>query len=101
MTAFEGAAAFTTKPKHERSTSKRPAFKSVSHTADEATAEVQQQQTTTGGGSNTAAFVHPVAVAYGSHARTEEDDEEVIGYGTAVVSCVLSLVLGFGLGYGT
>jgi len=103
VSTFEGTAAFSTKPKHERS--KRPAFNMSQKNKDEATAKVghQQKQTTTS--TNTAAFgVHPAAaaVAYGSYAHSaEEDDDELIGYGTAVVSCLLSLVLGFGLGYGT
>ena len=30
-----------------------------------------------------------------------EDDEELVGYATAVVSCVISLALGYTLGYAT
>jgi hypothetical protein len=58
--------------------------------------------------------VNGAAVAYGPYyyytqqlqnaiARDndEDEDEELITIGTAVVSCLLSLILGFGLGYGT
>ena len=31
----------------------------------------------------------------------DEDDDELFSYGTALVSCVVSLALGFTLGYGT
>jgi hypothetical protein len=56
--------------------------------------------------------VNGAAVAYGPYYyytqqlqntrdNNEDDDEELITIGTAVVSCLLSLILGFGLGYGT
>jgi hypothetical protein len=35
------------------------------------------------------------------YAQQAGDDEELITVSTAVVSCLLSLILGFGLGYGT
>jgi hypothetical protein len=56
--------------------------------------------------------INGAAVAYGPYfyytqqlqntrENDEDDDEELITIGTAVVSCLLSLILGFGLGYGT
>lgn len=33
--------------------------------------------------------------------QEEMEEDEVIGFGTAIVACVVSLALGFSLGYGT
>ena len=47
----------------------------------------------------TTATTNAALESYQEH--DDYDDEVVVGYTTAVISCALSLVLGFGLGYGT
>ena len=92
--------AYTAKKQEQR----RPAFKASPMATKEEPASGTKAVSTSG---NTAAFgFPPAAVAYTSifHYQQEEDgleDEELIGYGTALISCVLSLAIGFGLGYGT
>ena len=94
--------AFTTKKRDNR----RPTFKGApsSPAAIEVIEEQPPQQLSAVADANTAAAgpmfaMPPTAMA---HAATSlEEDEEDIGYGVAVVSCFLSLALGFGLGYGT
>jgi hypothetical protein len=82
---LHGSDAFTTK---KRETARR-AFKTPSVTKEE----------TVTASSNTAAFAFaPYVVPY---VHAEGEDDMAIGYGTAIASCVVSLALGFGLGYGT
>jgi hypothetical protein len=87
------ALSFTTTKKHETS-SKRPAFSLIGDDGN------QPQQSPP----KNAFAVNPAAaaVAYGSYADFlyGEGDEDLIGYKTAAISCLLSLILGFGLGYG-
>ena len=49
------------------------------------------------------AFTHSPAASMAPSVQHEEyeDDDEIIGYGAAVVSCVISLALGYTLGYAT
>lgn len=104
---FQEAAAFTTQ-KREPS---RVAFQTSSRNSKEDSAAAAPgpapAATTRGAGSssNTAAFAFAPAQQvqrYAEYYAGEElDDELVIGYGTALVSCILSVALGFGLGYGT
>lgn len=93
--ALNGATAFTAKKREPT----RRAFKAASSVTREETATVPSTPTSTTG-SNTAAFVYvtqaPVVPYEG-----DLDDDIAVGYGTAIVSCVISLALGFGLGYGT
>jgi hypothetical protein len=85
--------AFTATKKHE-TTSKRPAFSLIGDDGN----QPQQSQPKNAFAVNSAA----AAVAYGSYADYlyGEGDEELISYKTATISCLLSLILGFGLGYG-
>lgn len=43
----------------------------------------------------------PAVVYYQVPAEENFDDEVVVGYATALISCALTLAIGFGLGYGT
>jgi hypothetical protein len=107
-TLMEGTVAFTTKNKvQERS--KRPAFKGHTTSRD---APPQSHETVATAASSSEATTTPYAAfvsagqavqsfGYYHHPTEEEDDEELITTTTAVVACVLSLALGFGLGYGT
>jgi hypothetical protein len=87
-------AAFTTKkrdPSH-----KRKAFSAVSSSSnagkEQATQQQQQQEEMTTSNSQPA-FVAVQVVNL-------EDDDVVIGYGTGLVACIVSLALGYTLGYG-
>lgn len=101
LIGLNGATSFTTKQQG-------PAFKGVNSKKDEADV-FQPAASHTSCASNTAAFgvdtaaAQAAAVAYGPYyyAEQESDDEDLVGFGTAVISCLLSLALGFGLGYGT
>jgi hypothetical protein len=84
--------AFTTK-KRER----HPAFKSAPVSMEEQTTSASA--TGSAGGPLFAMPPHSMAPAL-MHPEDAEDELD-IGYGTALVSCMLSLALGFGLGYGT
>jgi hypothetical protein len=42
-----------------------------------------------------------VAMAPAVYNDEDDEDDELFSYGTALVSCVISLALGFTLGYGT
>lgn len=94
LLAVVGSDAFTTK-KRER----RPAFKSAPVSMEEQTASASASATGSGGGPLFAMPPHSMAPAL-MHPQDAEDELD-IGYGTALVSCMLSLALGFGLGYGT
>jgi hypothetical protein len=82
---------------------------SVTSTTTTATSTTVSNYVNSNHGSAALAFassaVTPAMVVYdypaftASHEELEED--EVIGYGTAIVACVVSLALGFSLGYGT
>lgn len=51
--------------------------------------------------STTYAFAPAISYAEVKYETDDVDDEVVIGYATALISCVLSIAIGFGLGYGT
>ena len=88
------AGAFTTK-KRER----RPAFKATSVTKennDEDSANVPCASC----GQMFALLQYPMTPVAVQHYEDSEDELD-IGYGTVLLSCMLSLALGFGLGYGT
>jgi hypothetical protein len=86
---LHGADAFTTK---KRETARR-AFKTPSVTKEETV--------TPSASSNSAAFAFAPYVVQYVHAEGSLEDDMAIGYGTAIASCIVSLALGFGLGYGT
>lgn len=90
--------AFTTK-KRDR----RPTFKGAASAAIEVK-EDQHVAAVADGTTGPMFAIPPSAVAPAVVATTSvelPEDEEDIGYGVAVVSCFISLALGFGLGYGT
>jgi hypothetical protein len=97
LLAVVGSDAFTTK-KRER----RPAFKSAPVSMEEqqtASASASATGNTAGAGPLFAMPSHSMASALMQ--PEDAEDELDIGYGTALVSCMLSLALGFGIGYGT
>jgi hypothetical protein len=83
------AEAFTTKKRDPA----RSAFSSVSNGAVPAAAAVEHETTS-------AATDHPVFKGMVPIQVEVLEDEIEIGYTTALVACVASLALGFGLGYG-
>jgi len=89
---LHGSNAFTTK---KRETSRR-AFKTTSVTLDQE--HVTASATASHHSHNPAAFGFAASVV---PYEADLDDDIAVGYGTAIVSCVISLALGFGLGYGT
>ena len=96
--ALARADPFTTKKRE------RPAFKSaaVAKEATEAMEEPQQApSTTTSNNNGPMMFAHPPGTMAASIPVHHYEDEVDVSYGAALVSCVLSLALGFGLGYGT
>ena len=93
LATLDNAAAFTTKKREPT----RTAFKALNK-KEESPASGSTATVATASG-NAAALAFAPYVAY--DLSQEEDDEVVIGYGTAIISCALSLALGFGLGYGT
>lgn len=103
---LQGAAAFTAK-KHESVT--RPAFaannNNNNNNAEPSPAPQHLHQAQGSGNWATFAFapasVPAVYMASQQHQVASEDDEVVIGYSVAIISCAISLALGFGLGYGT
>jgi hypothetical protein len=91
------AKAFTT-----RKRDRRPAFKGASPVVIESSTSKEDQPTMSDstGAIMFAMHGNPMTPAVAIiHEDTE--DEIDVGYGTALVSCLLSLALGFGLGYGT
>jgi len=101
------ATAFTAK-KHDR---KRPAFdvqKGVAAVKAETDVAPPQQSPAPGNHPAAAFGMHPAAAAAAATTAIvyqefydEDEDDELVGVTMAVVSCLLSLALGFGLGYGT
>ena len=91
------AAAFTTK-KIDPRTRPHPAFKTSATVAKEPKDDATPAPVPgpAFARTNTAASMAPAV-----YHEDDEDDDELIGYGTALVSCVISLALGFTLGYGT
>lgn len=87
LTLLTSGHAFTQK-KHE--TKRRPAFST--------TPMKMKEEPSIPSTSNTAALAVAPTL---SHEDEVMDEDIVIGYGTALISCALSLALGFGLGYGT
>uniref|UniRef100_A0A7S1D6W9 Uncharacterized protein n=1 Tax=Cyclophora tenuis TaxID=216820 RepID=A0A7S1D6W9_CYCTE len=49
----------------------------------------------------TAAPLGPQVAAVAAQYEEDWDDDTVVGYGTGIVACVVSLALGFSLGYAT
>jgi hypothetical protein len=76
----------------------RPAFKplAMSKQAPEPIREMQQKNTAA-----IAAFATAMA-PFAAHAEnTVVDEATIIGYGAGLVACVVSLAVGFAIGYGT
>jgi hypothetical protein len=95
LALFGGADAFTTKKRE-----KRPAFKYSPAVNNKESKEVAREEHTPAAGPTTRFALPPSAAMLQQHG--ESLDEEIdVSYGTALVTCVLSLALGFGLGYGT
>ncbi|CAB9517378.1 expressed unknown protein [Seminavis robusta] len=95
------AVAFTAKKLDPRSS--RPAFKSTASVGKDRD-DVSQLPVH----GNTPAFALPQGTSLGVsmspavyNGDEDEDEDELFSYGTALVSCVISLALGFTLGYGT
>jgi hypothetical protein len=125
-TFLQDASAFSAK-KHEKYEPTRPAFKAPAPGKQSKSKEVAVESSSSSppppcaaaaaaSPPNTLAFapamaytaVHysqqqAAAAAYYAPAQDDylDDDTMVIGYTTAIISCTLSLALGFGLGYGT
>eukprot|EP00538_Stauroneis_constricta_P001520 CAMPEP_0119549638 /NCGR_PEP_ID=MMETSP1352-20130426/3292_1 /TAXON_ID=265584 /ORGANISM="Stauroneis constricta, Strain CCMP1120" /LENGTH=121 /DNA_ID=CAMNT_0007595235 /DNA_START=290 /DNA_END=655 /DNA_ORIENTATION=- len=115
--------AFSLKKKERRGVFQGPAATTTTKEAtvdDQNQAPQQQQQQQTyqtadngatpfpPGAASAYAFALPpnyvVTVNNGQYAIVnpdDVDDDVQIGYGTAIASCLLSIALGFGLGYGT
>ena len=94
---LSGADAFTTK-KRER----RQYFNSASIVKEENQNKEQSAHANTS--SSTSIFVQAPATMATTipHIIHEDDEEDLnISYGVAFASCVLSVALGFGFGYGT
>lgn len=86
--------AFTPKSRDHRA---HPAFKAGAMVKDkEDTAPLPVPS-----GTPVFAFANQAASMSPAVLPQNEDDDVLIGYGTALVSCVISLALGFSLGYGT
>ena len=93
-----GADAFTTKKRE-----KRPAFKYSPAVNNKESKEVaREEHTPVATSTQSARFALPPTAAMIQQQHAESAEEEIdVSYGTALVTCVLSLALGFGLGYGT
>lgn len=123
LVSWNGVSAFTTKQKSDRS-SKRPAVFDVKKggggvaaaptvkDGGEAGGVQQSQPHAAAFGMNAGAAAAALAYQYhhqhhpqeyfSDHGNNKNDEDElIIGVGTAVISCILSVALGFGLGYGT
>eukprot|EP00521_Asterionellopsis_glacialis_P002662 CAMPEP_0195257338 /NCGR_PEP_ID=MMETSP0706-20130129/6758_1 /TAXON_ID=33640 /ORGANISM="Asterionellopsis glacialis, Strain CCMP134" /LENGTH=105 /DNA_ID=CAMNT_0040310525 /DNA_START=119 /DNA_END=436 /DNA_ORIENTATION=+ len=76
----------------------RPAFKSLSMSK-----QALEEKTTVEANPNTAAVAaFATAMApFAAHAEGAVDEATVIGYGAGLVACVVSLAVGFSIGYGT
>ena len=94
LLAMGQASAFAPKSREHRA--HLPAFK-----AGGMVKEKQDESSSVPGSAPAFAFANPAASMSPAVVQQEEDDEEIIGYGTALISCVISLALGFSLGYGT
>jgi hypothetical protein len=97
--ALIGADAFTTKKRE-----KRPAFQSADVFKESKEAKEEQMAPSATSHGPTAMFALPpttMAAAIPMMHQDEAEDEVDVSYGVAMVTCVLSLALGFGLGYGT
>jgi hypothetical protein len=94
-----GADAFTTKKRD-----KRPAFKysPAVNNNNESKEVAREEHTSAATGTQSARFAFPpTAAMIQQHYAESAQEEDDVSYGTALVTCVLSLALGFGLGYGT
>jgi hypothetical protein len=89
LLAVFGADAFTTKQRE-----RHPAFQNVPVVKDTPGQEHSPPN-------NTPMFAFPLMAHAVAIQQEESEDELDIGYGTALLSCVLSIAVGFGLGYGT
>jgi hypothetical protein len=96
--ALTGADAFTTKKRE-----KRPAFQSADVFKDRKEAKEEQMAPSTTSNAPTTMFALPPSTMAAAipMMHQEAEDEVDVSYGVAMVTCVLSLALGFGLGYGT
>lgn len=112
LASHEGVMAFTTKKLDPTARSAtRPAFapsSSMTGKDKEESSSAAPVSTPAFAFGTNAAGAAPVGTSnspsvYQSQQTVEEyeDDDELFGYGTALFSCVLSLALGFTLGYGT
>ena len=91
------ANAFTT-----RKRDRRPAFKGTSPVVMESSTSKEDHPALSDASGAVMFAMHgsPMTPAV-AIIQEDADDEIDVGYGTALVSCLLSLALGFGLGYGT
>ena len=126
IVGYNTTTAFTTSQKQKHDRKRHALFDTASSGASASIQEVevappslkraQHQQTNTAvtpppvpfgmpSSDVSAAATAAITIAYKEcdYYQEEDDeyDEELIGYATAVVSCFLSLALGFGLGYNT
>ena len=94
-----GAEAFSTKKREKRPAFQYPAVLKGSKESREEHAT----QSATSKGPTTMFALPPSRTAAAIPSMYQEDSEEGVdvSYGVAMVSCMLSLALGFGLGYGT
>jgi hypothetical protein len=91
------AKAFT--PKNREHRTAHPAFKAGGMVKEK---EESSSSVPVPGSTPAFAFANPAAsMSPAVMPQHEEEDDEMIGYGTALVSCVISLALGFSLGYVT
>lgn len=98
--AFSAAEAFTTKKKERRTIFQHPVVPKESPFDQQPTQDGYAAQPNTKGGSAMFAFAPgttPVQVVQ----YHEPEEEAEVSYSIALVSCMFSLALGFGLGYGT
>ena len=101
------AMAFTTKKLDPMATRPAHAFKATASLGSSSKERDESLPLPMVSGSTPAfALPHPathkgVSMAPAVYIEEDEEDDELFSYGTALVSCVASLALGFTLGYGT
>lgn len=95
--AFSRIEAFTTKKKERRAT-----LQYVPFTKEAAREQRPQEEQSAVPNSGGATFALPPGISPVQVVQYYESEEEPdVSYSVALVSCMLSLALGFGLGYGT
>jgi hypothetical protein len=93
---------FTTKKKERRPIFQYPVFqKDTSLELQSSPEEQTPQPSNHNSGNNKFAFAPGATPVQHVAHYYEQDDELDVSYSVALVSCMLSLALGFGLGYGT